>query len=107
MVKPRFSILAALLMISCHLYAAVPAPFIINSGNSSTLVRVLDDDLLQISFRHDSTSGAGNSSVNTTEMVFKKDYAGPQSYQLIGSGFQTNDLQVTVANNCLTIVETR
>ncbi|HWV16333.1 MAG TPA: TIM-barrel domain-containing protein [Cellvibrio sp.] len=101
----KLSTISLLLAISGYLQAAIPEPFILNSSGTSTVVRVLDDDLLQISFRHDRNSNLGNAGITPSEMVFKQDYAGPQTYQLTGNGFETQDLRVTFTNNCLNIVE--
>ena len=101
----RSALFFALLINAGALQAAIPDPFIINTGNTSTVVRVLDDDLLQISFRHNRTSSLANSDIAATEMVFKKDYTGPQIFQLSNSGFETADLRVTTSNGCLNIVE--
>ncbi len=103
--KLQLTFTLGMLALSAGAQAVIPEPFILNNGSTSAVVRVLDDDLLHISFRHDRNSNTGNAAIATSEMVFKQDYAGPQFYQLIGSGFETADLRVTTSNGCLNIVE--
>lgn len=102
---PRIVVGCLLIMASALSLAATPAPFIVNSGNTSIVVQVLDDDLLHVSFRHQQISTPNNATIPSSEMVFKRDYSGPQFYQASPSGFTTTDLQVTVINNCLSITE--
>ncbi len=51
--------------------AAVPEAYVVNYGSASTVIKVLDDDLIHISFRHHSNTN-GAAAINNTAMVFKK-----------------------------------
>lgn len=100
-----------LLAISCLLapgvsLAAVPEAYVLNYGSASTVINVLDDDLLHISFRHHSNTN-GPTTIGNTAMVFKQDYTGPQVYSPSSNGFSTKELSVSVNsdNGCISIVE--
>ncbi|UXI02967.1 TIM-barrel domain-containing protein [Photobacterium sp. TY1-4] len=99
-------IAVCILLGSGSCYADVPAPYIVNYGPSSTVVEVLDDDLIHISFRHHQNT-QGSTAIPHTEMVFKTDYTGPALYEPNADGFRTQALSVRIdrENGCLSVVE--
>lgn len=100
-----------LLAVCCMLtpslsFASIPEPYVVNYGLASTVIEILDDDLIHISFRHHSNT-IGESTIKNTAMVFKKDYSGPKVYNPNDNGFNTKELSVSVDSNngCISINE--